>query len=56
MNALILFITNLFPIVCVICATILIMKDKPEGWGWLLLMAAFSGIGGTAAMKLMGAG
>ena len=56
MTALILFITNLFPIVCVICATTLILKDKPEGWGWLLAMGALSAVGGTTALKMMGAG
>lgn len=41
MNPWIILLANLFPIVCVICGTILAIREK-EGWGWLFVMAALS--------------
>lgn len=30
------------PSVCFACATILIVHDKPDGWGWLILIGFLS--------------
>lgn len=53
MNVATLVAANLFPIVCVVCATILLLKGNKEGWGWLVLIAATTSVGGQALLKLI---
>lgn len=53
MNIIALIVANLFPIVCVICATILLLRDNKEGWGWLVFIAATTAVSGPTLLKLI---
>lgn len=53
MNILALMAANTLPIVCIICATILLLKGNKEGWGWLVFLAFTSAVGGTSILKVL---
>lgn len=54
MSPTMLLLLNAFPIVCVVCGTVLAAKQK-EGWGWLFFIAAFSAVSASALPQLVAA-